>query len=64
MVYQPNRSMKVTDVRVSHLIRKTRYKPHLIDKQSLHNQVEHDKEILKRYVCFILYFNSSNSYEI
>ena len=48
MVYQPERSAKLKEVELNHLVKETRYKAHWISKVRLQKQVERDQAILQR----------------
>ena len=47
-VYQPDRSVKLKSIELNHLMAKTRYKYHWITDRRRNNQIEHDKNLLKR----------------
>ena len=48
MVYQPNRSVKLSNVKLKHLARQTRYNWHIIDESLLENELSHDISTLNR----------------
>ena len=48
MVYQPNRSVKMKDVVLNHLLKETRYTYHWIEQDKLAEQIDADKATLKR----------------
>ena len=52
MVYDPNQSIKLKDVHLSHLDTQTRYTAHSVDQKSLLDQVQQDRATLTTYDTF------------
>ena len=52
MVYQPKRSVKVSDIQLSHMVEKTRYKAHWVNDIPLRKQLEYDVATLNRYMSY------------
>ena len=48
LVYQPDRSVKLKNVHLKHLLKEGRYNPHWITQSRRDEQVKRDQEILQR----------------